>query len=48
MAISTIGGPATGLQQYEEVFDTSGIWTKPVGVKSVEVTLVGAGGASGG
>lgn len=33
-----------GLQPYEQVFTSSGTWTKPNGVKTVEVTLVGAGG----
>lgn len=47
MAISTIGVSAGGgLQPYEKIFTTSGIWTKPTGVKTCEVTVVG--GAGGG
>ena len=47
MAISTIGGSSSGgLQQYEQLFTSSGTWTKPAGVKTVEVT-VAAGGSTG-
>lgn len=48
MAVTTIGSAAgSGLQQYEQIFTTSGTWTKPMGVKTAEVICVG-GGASGG
>ena len=44
MAISTIGGSSSGgLQQYEQLFTSSGTWTKPAGVKTVEVTVAGGG-----
>lgn len=33
-----------GLQPYEQIFTTSGTWTKPAGVKTAEVTVVGASG----
>jgi hypothetical protein len=44
MGYSVFPPAAAGLQQYEQVFTTSGTWTKPTGVKTVEVTVVGAGG----
>lgn len=45
MAISVFPAPSTGAAQpYEQIFTTSGTWTKPAGVKSVEVTVVGGGG----
>lgn len=50
MAVSSFGAAAGGLQQYEQNFTSSGTWTKPTGVKTVEVTCVGGGsnGNSGG
>lgn len=50
MAISQIGGSGSsgGGQPYEQVFTSSGVWTKPAGVKTVEVTLVGGGGCGNG
>jgi hypothetical protein len=49
MAISTIGGSSSsgGLQQYEQLFTTSGTWTKPAGVKTAEVTILGGTGGNG-
>lgn len=50
MAISTfpaVNGAGGGLQPYEQVFTTSGVWAKPDGVKTVDVTLVGAGSKGG-
>jgi hypothetical protein len=47
MAISVIGGATVSApQQYEQVFTSSGVWTKPTGVKTCELTIVG-GGAGG-
>ena len=45
MAVSTFGAAAGVVQPYEQIFDASGTWTKPAGVKTVEVTVVG--GSSG-
>lgn len=43
---NSVGG---GLQPYEQIFTVSGTWTKPNGVKTAEVTVVGAsGGVSNG
>ena len=43
--ISQIKG---GLQPREQIFTTSGPWTRPTGVTSVEVVCVGGGGAGAG
>lgn len=44
MGISVYPAPGGGLQPKQQVFTTDGVWTKPSGVKSVTVTLVGCGG----
>lgn len=45
MAISSFGAAAAGAaQQYEQIFASSGTWTKPTGVKTVELTCIGGGG----
>jgi len=44
MAISSLASSG-GLQPYEQLFTSSGTWTKPSGVKNVEVEIVG--GANG-
>lgn len=44
MAITSLPAAGGGLQPYEQLFTSSGTWTKPAGVKSVEVTIVGASG----
>lgn len=41
MAVSSFGAAAGGLQQYEQIFTSSGTWTKPTGVKTCEVTILG-------
>jgi hypothetical protein len=46
MAITTLPIASGGLQQYEQIFTSSGTWTKPNGVKTCEVTVIG-GGAGG-
>jgi hypothetical protein len=49
MAINVIGAGGSGGsvgQTYEQIFTTSGTWTKPVGVKTVDVTIVGGGATS--
>jgi len=45
MAVTSFAPAAAGLQPYEQVFTTSGTWTKPIGVKTIELTLVGGGAA---
>lgn len=40
MAVSTFSTPA-GIQQYEQLFASSGTWTVPAGVKTCEVTVLG-------
>ena len=40
------GGGGGGLQPYEQVFTSSGTWTKPEGVKTVEATVIGGSGGS--
>lgn len=40
MAVSTFSAPA-GIQQYEQLFTSSGTWTVPAGVKTCEVTVLG-------
>ena len=47
MGIGVIGGGAPAkLQQYEQLFTTSGTWTVPEGVKSVEYLIAGGGANS--
>jgi hypothetical protein len=48
MTINTtkISSTPTGIQQYEQIFTSSGTWTKPAGVKTVEVTCIGGGGGA--
>lgn len=47
MAVTTIGSAGgSGLQQYEQIFSTSGTWTKPNGVKTVELIMAGGGATS--
>lgn len=41
MAVSSFGAAAGGLQPYEQIFTSSGTWTRPTGVKTVEVTCIG-------
>lgn len=41
MGVSILGASAGGLQQYEQLFASSGIWTRPAGVKTCEVTILG-------
>jgi hypothetical protein len=48
MAITTLPIASGGLQQYEQIFTSSGTWTKPNGVKTVEVTVVGASKSAAG
>jgi hypothetical protein len=47
MAIDQIGVSAAIPQQYEEVITSSGNWSVPVGVKSVEYIVAGGGANSG-
>lgn len=49
MSVTTFGTPS-GVQQYEQLFTSSGAWTVPAGVKTCEVTVVGgsAGTQTGG
>lgn len=42
MAITSFS-QTSGLQQYEQLFTSSGTWTKPDGVKTIEVTAAGGG-----
>lgn len=44
MAVTSFAPAAAGLQPYEQWITSSTTWTKPAGVKSVEVTCVGGGG----
>lgn len=44
MAVTSFAPAAAGLQPYEQVFTSSGTWTKPDNVKTCEVTVVGGGG----
>lgn len=46
MAVTSFAPAAAGLQPYEQRFTTSGTWTKPAGVKTCDITVVG--GAGGG
>lgn len=47
MAVSVFPAASSGgLQQYEQVFTSSGAWTKPEGVKTVEATVIGGSGGS--
>jgi hypothetical protein len=46
MAIDQIGVAAAIPQQYEEVITSSGNWSVPVGVKTVEYIVAGGGGSS--
>ena len=46
MAVSSFAPASAGLQQYEAVIESSQVWTRPTGVKTVEVTVVGGGGGS--
>lgn len=46
MAISNLATASSGgLQQYEQVFTSSGTWNKPASVKTAEVTILGGGGS---
>lgn len=47
MAVSVFPAVSGGLQPNEQVFLSSGTWTKPSGVKSVELIMAGAGGSGG-
>ncbi len=45
MSVSLVPAKSSGgLQPYEQIFTASGTWTKPAGVKTAEVTIVGASG----
>jgi hypothetical protein len=46
MGISVFPAPSGGLQKYSETFYKSGTWTKPSGVKQVNVTCIGGGGGA--
>lgn len=46
MAITSFPAASGGLQQYEQVFTSSGTWTKPSGVKTAEVTIIGGSGGN--
>lgn len=47
MSVSLVPAKSSGgLQPYEQIFTSSGTWTKPAGVKTAEVTVVGASGGS--
>jgi len=41
-------GDAGGGLQSQQVFTSSGTWTKPAGIKTVKVTVTGGGGGGGG
>ena len=43
MSVSSFATASAGLQPYEQTFTSSGTWTKPNGVKTVEVLCVGGG-----
>lgn len=44
MPISYKAVAASTTQQYEQLFTSSGIWTKPDGVKTCEVKIIGGAG----
>jgi hypothetical protein len=46
MGISVFPASGGGLQKYSQTFYKSGTWTKPAGVKQVNVTCIGAGGGA--
>lgn len=46
MAVTSFAPAAAGFQQYEQVFTSSGTWTKPASVKTAEVTILGGGGCT--
>lgn len=46
MGINVFPTPSSSTQQYEQIFIRSGTWTKPAGVRTCEVTVVGGGGGS--
>ena len=43
MSVSSFATASAGLQPYEQTFTSSGTWTKPAGVKTCEVTVIGGG-----
>ena len=48
MGINVYPPASSSLQPYEQIFTKSGRWTKPAGVKTCEVTVVGGGGGNAG
>lgn len=45
--LESSGSTVPQITQTTEIFTTSGIWTKPVGAKSVAVTIIAGGVGSG-